>query len=520
MKKFKFLFLALSLLLVLGLAAAGCSQGEGDTDPEETKVLVMAYDRDAETLDHIRTSWYSDALIYIFDRLVSRDYDFNYQPGLAERWETSEDGLTWTFYLREGVKFHDGKDLTAEDVKWTLDTILDPDTASPFSGDLQAIQEVVVKGDLELDIILKHPFPNLLFNLSNTAAGIAPKDAYTEHGDSWGITTVIGTGPYMLEEWVQGDRIVLKKNPDYNWGPEWMSNRGPALIDEVVLRTIPEETARLMELETGGVHIIRNIPPTVYDKVKDNADITVIQGSATRLGYLAYACDLEPFTDVRVRQAINHAIDRDSIVEFVFRGLAEPAYGYLPPALKSEYYAGSEADGYKYDPDRAKELLAEAGFADGFSVTLSADNSTESTRLAEVFQSQLKEVGITAEINLMDSASYVDFLKEGKQELFIRLYSWPNADILDWFLLSSQFPYPNHSHWVDDTTDELITAAAQMATWDERAAGYQAVQKHLIEQAVWCPVYVPDTLIAVRKEVKNFKFHPWQMMLNDGFDLE
>lgn len=516
MKKLKLLLL---LVLVLGLAVTGCAPADDDAQPEE-KILVMAYERDAETLDHLRTSWYSDALIYIFDRLVSRDYEFNYQPGLAERWDTSADGLTWTFYLVEGVKFHDGKELTAEDVKWTLDTILDPETASPFRGDIAVIQDVVVKGDYELDIVLEHPFPNLLFNLSNTAAGIAPKDAYTQYGDDWGTKTVIGTGPYMLDEWVQGDKIVLKKNPEYNWGPAWMSNRGPALIDQVVLRTIPEETSRLMELETGGVHIIRNIPPTVYDKVKESDEITVVQGSATRLGYLAYACDMEPFDDVLVRRAVNHAIDRDSIVEFVFRGLAQPAYGYLPPALKSEYYADSEKDGYKYDPELAKELLAEAGYADGFSVTLSADNSTESTRLAEVFQSQLKEVGIDAQINLMDSASYVDFLKEGKQEMFIRIYSWPNADILDWFLLSSQFPFPNHSRWVDETTDELINSAARMPTWAERAAGYQEVQKHLIEQAVWCPVYIPDTLIAMRNEVKNFKFHPWQMMINDGFDLE
>lgn len=520
MKKYTRLLLLLSLLLALGLAIIGCPPADdGDAQPQE-KILVMAYERDAETLDHIRTSWYSDALIYIFDRLVSRDYEFNYKPGLAERWETSEDGLTWTFFLRQGVKFHNGQELTAEDVKWTLDTILDPDTASPFRGDIDVIQEVVVKGDYELDIILAHPFPNLLFNLSATAAGIAPKGAYDKYGDDWGTTVVIGTGPYMLEEWVPGDRIVLAKNPDYNWGPEWMSNRGPALIDKVILRTIPEETARLMELKTGGVHIIRNIPPTLYEQIKDHEEITVVRGSATRLGYLAYATDKEPFNDVLVRRAINHAVDRDAIVQYVFRGLAQPTYGYLPPALTSEYYAGSESAGYKYDPVRAKELLAEAGYPDGFSATLSADNSTESARLAEVFQSQLEAVGIDVQINLMDSASYSDYLREGRQEMFIRIYSWPNADILDWFLHSTQFPFPNHSRWICETTDALIDSAARMPTWDERAAAYQEVQKYLIEQAVWCPVYVPDTLIAVRNEVKNFRFHPWQMMINDGFDLE
>lgn len=525
MKRGRLLTLIVVACLVAGLITAGCSKPPAGDDasnqPEaQEKVLVLGYDRDAETLNHIKTSWYSDALIYIYDRLVSRDYNFNYKSGLAESWDTSEDGLTWTFHLREGVKFHDGKPLTAEDVKFTIDTIKDPDTASPFAGDIAAIKEVVVKDDLTVDIILEYPFPNLLFNLSNTAAGIVSKDAYQQYGDEYGSKYVVGTGPYIFQEWVKGDKIVLAKNPEYNWGPEWMSNTGPALIDKIVLRTIPEENARLMELETGGVHILRNVPAAFVEKLESNAEIDIVAGSATKLGYLAYACDKKPFTDVRVRRAINHAINREEIIEYVFRSVGQPAYGYLPPALQDEYYADSEKDGYKYDPDKAKELLAGAGFAGGLKLILSSDNSTENSRLAQVLQNQLKQVGIDVEIQLYDSSSYTAMLQEGKQELFIRLYSWPNADILDWFLLSSQFPYPNHSRWVDDTTDELLTRAARMATWEERAEEYKKAQKHLIEQAVWCPIYIPDNLIAVREEVKNFKYHPWMLQFNDGFDLE
>lgn len=525
-KRGRILSLIMVFCLMAGVVLTGCSKapagGETSEQPSEQKekVLVLGYDRDAETLDHIKTSWYSDALIYIFDRLVTRDYNFNYKPGLAESWETSEDGLTWTFHLRKGVKFHDGKPFTAEDVKWTIDTIKNPDTASPFAGDLAAIKEVVVKDDYTVDIVLNYPFPNLLFNLSNTASGIANREAYEKYGDEYGTKYVIGTGPYMFKEWVKGDRIVLVKNPDYNWGPEWMSNRGPALIDKIVLRTIPEENSRLMELETGGVHILRNVPATFVEKLQNNPDIKIVKGSATKLGYLAYACDKEPFTDVRVRRAINHAVNREDIIKYVFRGVGQPAYGYLPPALKDEYYEDSEKDAYKYDPEKAKQLLVEAGYPDGLKLTLSSDNSTESSRLAQVLENQLKQVGIETEIQLYDSSSYTAMLKEGKQELFIRLYSWPNADILDWFLLSSQFPYPNHSRWLDDKTDEMIKKAARMPTWEQRAEEYKKVQKYLIEQAVWCPIYVPDNLIAVRKEVKNFKYHPWMLQYNDGFDLE
>lgn len=519
-------FKGIAVLLLIGMLTigilAGCAKktDTGDSTAKPEKVLVIGYDRDAEILDTIKTAWYSDALIYIHDRLVSRDYNFSYKPGLAESWDVSEDGLTWTFHLRKGVKFHDGTDFTAEDVKWTIDTIKDPDTGSPFRGDLEAIKEVEIVDDYTVKIVLNYPFPNLLFNLSNTAAGIHPANAYEKYGDDYGKKVVIGTGPYKLEDWVRGDKIVLVKNEEYNWGPEWMSNRGPALIDKIVLRVVPDESSRIMEMEVGGIHILRNVPEAHIEKLENNPDITVYKEPATKLGYLAYATDKKPFTDVRVRRAINHALNREEIIQFVFRGVGEEAYGYLPPALKDEYLEESEELGYHYDPEKAKQLLAEAGYPNGFEATLSADNSSKSSKLAEIVQSQLKDVGINAKIQLYDSASYVAMLKEGKQELFIREYSWPNADILDWFLLSSQFPYPNHSRWVDEKTDQMIKYAATRPTWEERAEAYKEVQRYLIDQAVWAPMYVPKQIIAVRKEVKNFKYHPWMLQYNDGFDLD
>jgi peptide/nickel transport system substrate-binding protein len=505
-----------SVLLVGGVA--GCSLKAGSKGAGKT--LVIGFDRDAEIMDTIKTSWYSDALIYIHDRLVSRDYNFGYQPGLAEKWDVSEDGLTWTFYLRKNVKFHDGSDFDAEDVKWTIDTIKDPDVGSPFRGDLDAIKEVQVVDEHTVEIILNYPFPNLLFNLSNTAAGIHPANAYEKYGDDYGKKKVIGTGPYKLEEWIQGDKTVLVKNEDYNWGPEWMSNRGPALIDKIILKVVPEESTRIMELEVGDIHILRNVPETYVDQLEENSDITVYKEPATKLGYLAYATDKEPFTDVRVRRAINHALNKEEIIQFVFRGIGEVAYGYLPFALEDEYLEESRDLDYEYDVEKAKQLLAEAGYPDGFKATLSSDNSSKSTKLAEIIQRQLKEVNIETEIQLYDSASYTDMLKEGKQELFIREYSWPNADILDWFLLSERFPYPNHSRWVDEKTDDLIMSAARKPTWEERAEGYKEVQRYLIDQAVWAPIYVPMQIIAARKEVKNFKYHPWMLQYSDGFDLE
>ena len=489
--------------------------------PEVEKTLIFAEMKDAETLDHIRTSYYSPAILNMFDRLVSRDYNYSYKPYLAESWDTSEDGLVWTFHLKKGVKFHSGKPLVADDVKWTFDFILDPKTGSPYAGDMKVVKEITVLDDYTVQFELNYPFPNLLFNLSNTASSIANKEAYEKYGDEYGIKYVDGTGPYMFKEWIRGDKLVVVKNPEFNWGPDWMENNGTPLIDKVIWRVLPDANSRLMELETGGVQIIsEDLPPSSIERLIENPDITVKTGEATKLGYLAYACDKEPFTDVRVRRAINHAIKKDAIIQSIFRSRAQPAYGYLPPSLKDEYYADSEKDSYEYNIGKAKELLAEAGYEDGLKLVLSSDNSSINSKLAEVLQSQLKKVGIDVEINLYDSSSYTAMLREGKQELFIRLYSWPNADILDWFWHSERFPYPNHSRWVDARTDQLIDTARTEPTWEERATAYQEVQKYLVEQAVICPIYIPEKVIAIGKEVKGFKYHPWRVIVNGGLDID
>ena len=341
-------YIALILVVLLSMTVvAGCSSKAPEVNPEEgntpgenaeaEKVLVVAFERDAETLNHIKTGWYSDALIYTYDRLVSRDYDFNYLPGIATGWETSEDGLVWTFKLKEGIKFHDGSALTANDVKWTIETIIDPETASPAQSDFAAIKEVIVKDDYTFDVVLNQPFPNLLFVLSSTASGIISEAAYNEYGEDYGSKYLIGSGPYKFEEWIKGDKIVLIKNEEYTWGPDWMENNGAPIIDKIVMRVIPEESSRQMEIESGGVHILRDVTATLLPKLEESEKVEVFSGEAGKLGYLAYATDKEPFTDVRVRRAINHAINKEDIAKFVFRDNASPAYGYLPPMLSDEY---------------------------------------------------------------------------------------------------------------------------------------------------------------------------------------
>ncbi len=479
------------------------------------KVLVIGMHRDPEILDSIITGWNSEVLYWVFERLVTRDREWGFVPNLAESWKPSEDGKVWTFFLRKNVKFHSGKPLVASDVKWTFDRLLDPKIASPNAGDYSMIEKTVVVDDHTVNVHLKYPFPNILFNLSNIPSSIVNPEAYAKYGDDYGIKYIEGTGAFRFVEWKRNDRLVVERNPDYQWAPDYLG-QGPPVLDKIIIRTIPEESTRMLELMRGGIHIIdREVPPTFLPQIKANPDVNVVQGEATKLGYLAFATDKKPYTDVRVRRAINHAIDKESIVKFVFRGLADVAHGYIPRALKNDYYPGTDEMAYKFDKAKAKELLAEAGYPDGFSAVLSAQNNTEHRRVVEVLQDQLKQVGIQTQIRLYDTASYKSMLKEGKQELFLRLYSWPDVDILDWFLLSRQIPYPNHSRWNDKRSDELILGAGQKPTLAERSAMYKEAQKYLIEQAVWAPIWTPKNMMAYRSEVINFQYHPWHIFYNN-----
>ncbi|NPV70514.1 MAG: ABC transporter substrate-binding protein [Firmicutes bacterium] len=521
-------------MLALSLIATGCATGGKETKsgaptqgapapqapPQQEKVLVIAQSREGDNLDHIKTSWTTGIHFLVFDTLVTTDWDIKNKPGIAESWKVSDDGRIWTFKIRKGMKFHDGTPVDAKAVKWFFDAVLDPKYSSPSAVDYKYMKNNRVVDDYTFEVTLSESFPNFISPLTSSYAGIISAESYRKYGPDgtkeYGTAKVVGSGPFKFAEWVPNDRMVLVKNPDYTWGPDWVSNKGPVRVDKVVWRTIPDSSTQVAEMEAGNVHVLLEVPIESVDRLSKNPKVEVFKGPHFGLGYLAFATDKKPFTDVRVRRALNLALNREEIVHGVFRGLAFPAYGYLPP-LMTEYVEDKNA--HRYDVEEAKQLLSKAGYPNGFKATLATQNKAEHVRLAEVIKAQLAKIGVTTEIQVYDSAGYASFLKQGKQELFVREYSYSDANILQWFLESGQFPYPNHSRWRDKTTDRLIKEAESAPSLDNRTEKYKGLQRHLIDQAVWAPIWVPMKIQAVRSDkVKNWRMYPqtiYKVVLND-----
>ncbi len=486
----------------------------------EVELVMAAADQYGETFDIFNTSTTFEPHTMIYDQLVSIDYNYEFQPGLAKSWETSEDGLTWTFKLREGVTFHDGSEFNAEVVKWWLEGMQQGVNSYMF----ESMTNAEVIDDHTIDMTFEGPFPNLLYNLSSSFSGIMSKEAYEKYGDEYGTKYAVGTGPFILEEWVPNDHLTLVKNPDYNWAPEWSGHKGPAQVDRILYRIMPEDATRTIEFQTGNVQMLVDPPPPrELPQYQDNPDYIVLLVPRASIQFIGMKVDHPLFADIRTRMAVGHAIDRDLIVETVYQGQGTPSVTYLSTELGGDKGVAEIAP--SYDPDKAQELLAEAGWVMGDDGILVAENvegveagtkfevdywsyqEDEYRRLAEVTQKMLADIGIKANIQLMDSATYSDALKGGETALILRSYGWDNNDILEWFHHGKYAPYPNYLGVNDPEWDAALDDANYAtATWGERDAKYIDIHKHLIEEWYpWAPIRQRADVYLVRSNVKSFK---------------
>ena len=253
----------------------------------------------------------------IYEGLVTVDDKLQYRPGLADSWEVSQDGLTWTFHLKKGVKFHDGSPFNAGVVKWWLDGMKKGLNAYMF----ESMKEAKVVDDYTVQIIFPAPFPNLLYNLSNSFSGIMSQVAHEKYGKDYGTKYAVGTGPFMLKEWVPNDHLLLVKNPDYNWAPEWTGHKGPANVDEILWRIIPEDATRLVELQSGNVQLSVDPPPArELAQFQNNPDYEVVTVPSMSIQFVGMNLNEPLLKDLRTRQAIGYAIDRNLINETCLPG--------------------------------------------------------------------------------------------------------------------------------------------------------------------------------------------------------
>ena len=395
----------------------------------------------------------------MFETLVYRNFDGSVRPHLAERWTVSPDGLTYTFSLRKAVKFHNGEPFTAEAVKFSLEWIRDPNVFTQFKGYWTDIKTVEVVDDYTVKFHLKQPNP-LLIPLLPWHLAILPPKYVSENRKTWGRKP-IGTGPYKFVEWVPNERIVMEANMDY-----W---QGPPPFKTLIFRPIPDETARTAALLSGGVQLVGPLSLDHAAMVGAAPGLRVVWTDSLQRERLAIRHDVKPFDDIRVRQAIHHAIDEEAIIKNILLGKAIDIHG---PLVDLEWGYDPNLKGpYPYNPARAKELLAQAGYPRGFEVDFeyAPGITPKNTETAEAIVNYLGAIGIKAKLNAIDYGKYTS--KSRNHQLAPlstsfwtgggNFHGWqPFAILLD-CEKSSPLWNPKPRYWCNPEVDKLIAAGVQ-----------------------------------------------------------
>ncbi|MBN6205792.1 ABC transporter substrate-binding protein [Ralstonia pickettii] len=471
MKKLK--WLSITMILTILLSACGFSdpEEESETGGKDTgdgyDLLTIANPADITTLDpqnnNVITT--SAVLVNIYNKLVKRDPVGEIVPDLATDWEQVDD-TTWEFTLAEGVTFHNGDAFTAEDVKFSLERVANDDTLQQYSV-FNKIDEVKAVDEHTVQIITKEADPQLLSRLSTSAASIFPASHFEEVGAESFFKSPVGTGPYQFSEWKRDNYVGLTRFADYFEGePNWRSVR---------FTVVPEDSTRVAELLTDKVDISFNIPTADIDRINENEGTHVSLEPIQRVIQLWLSTEEDaPTADPRVREAIDLAIDNQVIIDEILLGAATPTRTHITPGN----FGADESlyNTYEYDPERAKELLAEAGYEDGITVDISVNNYY--TEMAEVVGGMLQEVGITASLELLEQSQFAKrlFDEDLAEGVFV---GWGN-DMFDGSVLDL-FREDNVTSYANEDVDELLEAATYNMNEEERASQYQQVQQILAE---------------------------------------
>ncbi len=484
----------LSLIAILALLS--CS---AKPDPN---TLVMVIESSPTNLDpRVGIDAFSERIDnLIFDDLLSRGDDLNVAPGLAERWEIP-DPLTYVFHLHRGVTFHDGRSLTARDVKWTFDSLLQGKIRSTKAAVYRFVDRIDAPDDATVIFHMKEQDATLLWNLSDGAMGIVPYgsgEEMTQHP--------IGSGPFKFVS-AETDRDVVVERNDHYWG-------GPPKLEYVRFAVVPDATTEALELRKGSGDVTINslTPDTVYTLARD-PNLAVERAAGTRLAYLAFNLRDPILKDARVRQAIAYALDRRPMIEYLWRGQAEPARSILPQ--QSWAYYGS-VPAYNHDVSKANQLLDAAGYpaVNGVRFHITMKTSTdENTRLmVAVMQQQLREAGIALDIRSFEFATFFSDVQHGAFQMYGLRWIGGNEDpdIFEYAFDSAKFPPngANRGYYSNPRVDALIDRARREIDPNVRKPLYAEVQRILAEDLPYIDLWYLDNVLVHTRRVRNLKLNP------------
>lgn len=509
-----------SLLAAAALGVAATRLSFGKAAAQDTSKIGIGVNYDTALFDHLRSSTTPFASPLIFENLIIRADDGSWAPWVAESWETAADGLKTTFKIRQGITFHDGSPLNAEAVKWFFDKARDPEGEHGFSSTYAPVTDITLDDEYTVSFVFSSRFAGFMDAIASSFAGLISPTSYESAGENFGVSVVIGSGPYKLESWVPSDTMVLTRYEEYTWAPaDLATNLGPALCQTLEVRMLPEPATATAALETGQIDVLFSTSVQDYDRLKDGSDFQFLTPPkyGGDLLYMSMNMERAPFQDIAVRKAINHAIDKEGIAAAVFRNIAGvAAYGYLPPHFPA-HYADAQSIGYAYNVDTAKQLLDEAGWAeadgvrskDGASLSfkLIVGNTPEYVSTVQIVQANLEEIGIKLDVVMNTSTATLELAKAGDFDCYMGRWGYGSPDVLNFFFPSDAAN--NRSHINDPKLDEMLATATGAETIEELNAGFMAVDEYLIQQAYWAPIVFETDIVAVRSNVTGFGFNQY-----------
>ena len=491
------------LLAVVLSVAAACGGGGGGGTQSNTPpgTLEVALEAEPPELDPNLSSAYVDRQVMasIYDRLVDIDENGEIVPMLAESYEVSDDGLEYTFKLRQGVQFHDGEPLDAEAVKFNLERYQEDDSVR--STEIEPVQSVEAVDDSTVRITLKRPFAPFLAVLTDRAGIMVSPKAIEESGGRVSKKPV-GTGPFEFVERVRGDHITVKKNPDY-----WKD--GQPKLDKIVYNGIDDENVQYQNLQSGELDLIDSIPFVNFKSLQDAGEYKVSQ--VPGLGYQGFYLNTQqpPFDNVQLRQAVYSLVDRDAIVKAVLRNVGgTPANS---PFSEQSFAYSEESDSYpKPNVEEAKRLLEEAGEPNGFSFTYKTDPSPASQQMGQVIQNNLKPAGIDVKLEQLEFGTLLEDSSSGDFEALHLGWSGrvdPDLNIYDFMTTDGDF---NDSGYSNPEVDELLNEARTTSDEAERKELYTQTMEILHEEVPYVYLYHSNTTtdFAMQSNVQGFTAYP------------
>jgi peptide/nickel transport system substrate-binding protein len=497
--------------------------GPGPTDEEI--ILYVGHTVDADTLDPQTSGMMvaGDVIMTMFDSLLVRDMNGDIQPHLAESYTFSEDGTKLTLKLREGVQYHCGTPFNASGVAYSLDRLFDPETAS---GQLATIKDVIkewnVISEYEIELVLHNPDILILDQLTADNFALCPKCG-EEHGvEEFGLNPC-GTGPFKFEEWIRDDHVTVVNNPDYNWAPPFTGHEGPANVDEIVFRVIPEPTVRVQAVQTGEIQICAWPPLNQIPEVRDDPNVEILEVQGSRIDFMSFNTldERYPWNITEMRKAASHAIDKEAINTAAAMGLNVPAYSPCSPALMGSWYNDELFNYTNYDPELAGEMFDAEGwileddgwrYKDGVPLTVNliepSKKYADLLDVALVVKDNLEAVGVKVDFEDLDRDTWYSREVEGTFDMSAAGLGGATITGIKWFFDPAQMPWPN---WMRVNDTELmynINEGRKQTSVEDALPYFHEVQRIIVDEAYWDPIYYPTVFKIIHKDLSNLPHPP------------